>query len=59
MAKLVKKGKGCIASMVDADANDFTVPFPPNSDFTDRTLLLAAALFIDYMMFEDSPKKKN
>lgn len=51
---LVKKGKSSIAKNAMGDADNFSVPFPPNSTFEHRLLLIATALFIDYMMFESN-----
>ena len=37
------------------DADNFGVPYPDGTNFEERCLLLAVALFIDYRMFESSP----
>lgn len=51
---LMKVGKkDCLKNMM-GDADDFSVPFPANASFRDRVLLMAAALLIDYRMFEES-----
>lgn len=56
---LIKYGKrGCVKNML-TDADNFSVPFPGGTSFTERCLLLAVALFIDYRMFEDSPGGKS
>ena len=51
--QLVKVGKkSCVKNLL-GDADNFSVPFPKGSDFKSRALLIAAALLIDYRMFEN------
>ena len=49
---LIKKNKDCLKAMI-SDADNFALEFPKNSSWEDRTLLMAATLFIDYMLFEE------
>lgn len=55
---LVKTGKNCVANAM-TDADNFMVPFGQNATFAERAMLIATALFIDYMMFEVNPKKNK
>lgn len=56
---LVKYGKKNCIKNAFTDADNFSVPYPEGSDFEERCLLLATALFIDYRMFESSPQGKE
>ena len=50
---LLKTGhKNCLKNSM-GDADRFAVPFPQGSTFEERALLIAAALLIDYRMFEE------
>ena len=56
---LVKYGKkSCLKNLI-SDADNFSMPYPAGSNFEERSLLLAAVLFIDYMMFEASPGRRK
>lgn len=57
-APLVKKNKDCLKSMI-SEADNFALEFPQKADWEERSLLMGAILFIDYMMFEEKHKKKN
>jgi hypothetical protein len=60
IGQLMKRGRGCARNMVLGDDNDvFVVDFPSNSDYLHRALLMKAAIFIDYTMFEDSSQNKQ
>jgi hypothetical protein len=50
---LTKKNKNCLKSAI-SDADNFGLPFTPDMTWEDRSLLLSATLFIDYMLFEDN-----
>lgn len=52
ISKIQKKNKDCLKSML-TDADNFGVDFTPNMTWEERSLLMCAALFIDYMMFEE------
>jgi hypothetical protein len=52
ISTMTKKSKGCIKSAI-SNADNFDIPFPMQSGWKERALLLAATLFIDYRMFED------
>lgn len=55
----VKEGKkNCCANLV-SDADNFSIPFPAQSPWEHRTLLLAAGLLIDYRMFENKNGGRN
>lgn len=53
-----KRGKDCIKNAL-SDADNFGIDFTPNMTWEERTLLLAAALLIDYMMFENNSSKQD
>ena len=60
IGQLMKRGRGFAKNMILGDDNDvFIVDFPPNSDYIHRALLMKAAIFIDYTMFEDSSQVKQ
>ena len=42
-----------------SDADNFAIDFTPQMDWEDRSLLLATALFIDYMLFEEKGGNQN
>lgn len=52
LSPLIKKNKDCLKAML-SDADNFALEFPKNSNWEERSLLMAATLFIDYMMFEE------
>lgn len=49
---ILKLGTGNCFKNAVSTADNFTVTFPPNCLWTDKVLLMAALLMIDYMMFE-------
>jgi hypothetical protein len=49
---LTKKNKNCLKSAI-SDADNFGLAFTPKMTWEDRSLLLAATLFIDFMLFEE------
>lgn len=51
-SRLTKKNKNCLKSAI-SDADNFGVSFTPKMTWEDRSLLLCATLFIDYMLFEE------
>ena len=51
--KIIKNSPNCARSLA-ADVTNFSVPFPPEAGFQERVLLMASALMIDYMMFEQA-----
>lgn len=51
---LVKLGKGDFVKNVLTTADNFSLPFPTNSTWQDKALLLALVIMIDYLMFEKS-----
>lgn len=54
---LIKAGKkSCIKNYM-GDADNFSIPFPPDCSFSDQVLLMSCSLFIDYLMFEEDDKK--
>ena len=58
ISNIIKKNKNILKSAF-TDADNFGVDFTPDMDWEHRTLLMSAALFIDYMMFEEKGNKKN
>ena len=55
---MMKLGKGCAKNAL-TDADNFSVPFPPNAKWEHKALLLAATLFIDFRMFENKDDRKG
>jgi hypothetical protein len=53
-----KKNKDCFKSII-SDADNFGIEFTPQMDWEQRSLLLSAALFIDYMMFEEKGNQNS
>ena len=54
-----KKGSGnCVKNAVST-VDYFSVPFPANSSWQDKALMLAAVLMIDYLKFEEQPDNKR
>ena len=43
--------------MIDDTFNNFQIDFPKGSNWKERALLVTSAVFIDYMMFQESKKK--
>ena len=58
LAHITKTGAGFVKNAISSTDN-FSVPFPSTATWQDKALLLGAALFIDYMMFEEKPEKKT
>lgn len=54
--KMFKRGKKNCCKNAITDADEFSVPFPNGSNWQHRALLLAAALLIDFRMFESGPE---
>lgn len=55
---LTKKNKNCLKSAI-SDADNFGLDFTPKMTWEDRSLLLSAVLFIDYMLFEEKSGNQN
>lgn len=53
--KMFKRGKKNCCKNAITDADEFSVPFPMGSPWQHRALLLAAALLVDFRMFESGP----
>ncbi|KAM3136666.1 hypothetical protein pb186bvf_011302 [Paramecium bursaria] len=51
VGELWKRSAGCIKQCLDSTDN-FEIQFPPNATGSDKALLMASAIFIDYMYFE-------
>lgn len=47
-----KTGNGCLKNTI-GDADNFSIPYPSDAPVEHRSLLMAAALLIDYRMFEN------
>ena len=58
VSTIQKKNKDCLKSML-TDADNFGVDFTPEMNWVERSLLMCAALFIDYMMFEEKGNGGN
>ena len=58
LTHITKTGAGFLKNSVSSTDN-FSIPFPSTATWQDKSLLLGAALFIDYMMFEEKPSKNN
>lgn len=56
---LLKTGKGYCVDMFDLGYNNFKIDFPKNANWKHKALLVTCAVFIDFMMFEESNKKKG
>lgn len=56
---LLKIGKKSCTKNLIGDADNFSIPFPKDSTYEERSLLMATGLFIDYMMFEEKQDKKK
>lgn len=63
VGEVTKKGRDCLSNMVKGDDADiFDVDFPKGSNWRQRALLMCLAVFLDYVMFEDTSdqgKKDN
>lgn len=55
---IVKKGAGCAKNAIST-ADNFAVPFPMGATWQDKALLLALALMIDFLQFEDHSSGSN
>lgn len=51
---LEKYSKGCIKASLE-DSSNLVFKFPENVDLKEKTLLLAAAVFLDFRFFEEKP----
>lgn len=54
---ILKRGSGSCLKNAISTVDAFTVPFPQSALWTDKALLMASALMIDFMMFEEAPQK--
>jgi len=52
-APIMKVGTGNCLKNAISDADNFSVPFPHNATWQDKSLLLASVLMIDFMQFEE------
>lgn len=57
---LAKKGKDCCMNMIVGEAmTELAVDFPKGSNWRQRAMLVNLAIFIDYVMFEESSESNN
>lgn len=59
IGKMIKQGKSCCGDPLNSDADNFSMEFPRNATWRHKALLVTTAVFIDFMMFEDSGSKKR
>ena len=60
VGQLSKHGRGCVANTVaSGQADVFKVDFPQGANWRQRAMLMNAAVFIDFSLFEEKPNKKN
>lgn len=58
IAVIEKRGKNCLKNMLN-DADNFGLEFPKSMGWEHRTLMIAAMLLIDFMMFEESQEQNK
>ncbi len=58
ISEIIKKNKDCIKNAL-TDSDNFGIEFTPEMDWKERSLLLSATLFIDYMMFEEKGNRNQ
>ncbi|EGR29704.1 scramblase family protein, putative [Ichthyophthirius multifiliis] len=58
VSNITKLTTGCLKSCV-GDSSNFSVCFPLQSAATDKALIVASTLFLDYMYFEENPNENN
>jgi len=51
----MKEGRDCALNCCFPSVNNFIIDFP-KGNFKEKSLVMAASIFIDYMMFEDDGK---
>lgn len=56
---LLKLGTGSCCKNAWTTADNFSLPFPSNSTWQEKSLLLSLVMMIDYLMFEHSEEKKQ
>jgi hypothetical protein len=56
---LMKRGAGNCGKNAISVADNFALPFPQNSTWEDKALLLALTLMIDFLMFEEPHDTKS
>ncbi|CAK70028.1 unnamed protein product (macronuclear) [Paramecium tetraurelia] len=59
ISELWKESAGFCNALCDVDATNFRLLFPMQASSRQKALLLAAALFIDFNYFEESPQDKQ
>ncbi|CAD8162825.1 unnamed protein product [Paramecium pentaurelia] len=59
ISELWKESAGFCNALCNVDATNFRLMFPQQSTSRQKVLLLAAALFIDFNYFEESPQDQN
>jgi len=55
----VKRSKGCLLAALGSDADNFNMNFPPESNETERAILMCAIIFMDFRFFEENPNNKK
>jgi len=58
LSHMQKRSAGCLASAM-ANADNFSVTFPPQVTKEDRALFVAACIFLDFRFFEENKKDKQ
>lgn len=60
VGQVMKIGKGCMTNMLTGNDMDiFSVDFPKGSNWRQRAMLMNFAVFVDYIMFEETSKEQN
>ncbi|EAR88887.1 scramblase (macronuclear) [Tetrahymena thermophila SB210] len=58
VSRLLKKSAGFIKAAI-SDCDDFSIGFPQNSTPKEKVLLMSAAIFLDYMYFENKQSSND
>ncbi|KAL4456629.1 hypothetical protein ABPG74_000736 [Tetrahymena malaccensis] len=58
VSRLLKKSAGFLKAAI-SDCDDFSIGFPLNSTPKEKALLMSAAIFLDYMYFENKKSNNN
>eukprot|EP00825_Cyclidium_porcatum_P016629 TRINITY_DN19584_c0_g1_i1.p1 TRINITY_DN19584_c0_g1~~TRINITY_DN19584_c0_g1_i1.p1 ORF type:complete len:396 (-),score=30.47 TRINITY_DN19584_c0_g1_i1:367-1554(-) len=55
---LTKRSPGCLKAMI-SDVDEFSVVFPDGASVYQKSLLISATLFMDYLFFEDNQQQSQ
>lgn len=59
VSTLEKRTRGCIATWLGSDADEFSLTFPPNATKEEKALLMAAVLLLDFSYFENNSRSNQ